>query len=238
MTFIRLERQKGWITSMGFVYSSNVTESFQERIIEPLFMVGRIFNDNWIFNIYIPFGYVFTNYDYVEGQQEKKSEEMYYINNITVIPAYRFKWKSKWIEFPVAIQLPTFNKVEDDITFKKREKIFAIEPSINIVKTNDPIVSCISFSFNQPLWKQEKKNDIYELWNIKANSEFYFVVNENFSFLSKLGVSVGKKEEILLLEYGVIYYVTPYTEWRISLFNCYTAGEVRGSIGLFFTKFY
>jgi hypothetical protein len=38
------------------------------------------------------------------------SEELFRLGNIAIIPRYRFEKKGKWIEFPMAIQIPTLNK--------------------------------------------------------------------------------------------------------------------------------
>lgn len=237
VSLIRLEREKGWLGSGGLVYSSNVGESVQMRVAEPSFLCGYIFNKNWSFLFAIPFRYEHTSYSYIPEGQEKKTEELFSLGNIAIIPRYRFEKKGKWIEFPISIQIPTLNKLSGNLQYEdieKEKRVFAIEPAIEINRVSDPIVSSIRFSFAQPLWREKDKDKVYDLWKAKAEGEIYFLINEQFSYFSNLGIYTGKKKEDILFEYGIAYHYKPDREWRLSLLNSYD-GRWESSIGLSFT---
>lgn len=238
VSLIKLEREKGWLASGGLVYSSNVGEYVQMRVAEPSFIGGFIFNKNWSFFSAVPFRYEHASYAYIPGMQEKKTEGLFSLGNIAIIPRYRFEKKGKWIEIPLAIQFPTLNKISGNLQYEDIEKegrIFAIEPAIEISKVSDPIVSFIRFSFAQPLWRKKDIDKVYELWKDNTSAELYFLVNEQFSYFSNLGIYIGKKKEDILLEGGVAYHSKPYQEWRLSLLNGYDGSRWGSSIGLSFT---
>ncbi len=238
VSLIKLEREKGWLAGGGLVYSSNVGENVQMRVAEPSFSFGYIFNKNWSFLSAVPFRYEYTSYAYVLGVQEKKTEELFALGNIAIIPRYRFEKKGKWIEFPMAIQIPTFNKISGNLQYEDMEKegrILAIEPAIEINKVSDPIVSFIKLSFVQPLWRKKDKDKVYDLWKAKAEADLYFLINEQFSYFSNLGISSAKKKEDLLFECGAAYHYKPYREWRLSLLNSYDDSKWASSMGLSFT---
>ncbi|MFH0774696.1 MAG: hypothetical protein V2A53_04280 [bacterium] len=238
VSLIKLEREKGWLASGGLVYSSNVGEYVQMRVAEPSFIGGFIFNKNWSFFSAVPFRYEHASYAYIPGMQEKKTEGLFSLGNIAIIPRYRFEKKGKWIEIPLAIQFPTLNKISGNLQYEDIEKegrIFAIEPAIEISKVSDPIVSFIRFSFAQPLWREKDKYKVYDLWKANTSAELYFLVNEQFSYFSNLGIYIGKKKEGILLEGGVAYHSKPYQEWRLSLLNGYDCSRWGSSMGLSFT---
>ncbi len=238
ISLIKLEGEKGWLYSGDTIYSSNVGKTIKMRSINPVFSLGYIFSKNWSFAGNIPFGCMYTSYSHIQGMQEEKRENIFTVGNIGFTPKYRFKRKDNWIEFPLNIQVPTLNKISGNLQYEgieKERRIFGIGPGIVIIKTDDPIVSSIRFSFTQPLWREKDKKEIYKLWTANVGGNIYFLINEQFSFFSDLGVYIGKEAENYILQSGVAYQPKPYKEWRVYLFNNYDGIRWGSSIGLSFT---
>lgn len=233
-----MEQEKGWLGTWELIYSSNVGEVVRMRLIEPTFGLGYIFNKNWSFMGVIPVRYEYISYSHIPEVQDKKTERALAIENIELIPRYRFKWKNKWVEFPIGIQIPTLNKISGNIQYQDIEaekRIFAIELGMNINKVDDPIISSLQISFAQPLWRKKKEDNVYTLWKANIGAETYFLINEQFSYFSEIGISMGKKKEYLLFECGTAYHPKPYQEWRVYLLNNYDGIRWNSSIGLSFT---
>ncbi|MDI6735798.1 MAG: hypothetical protein QME42_06345 [bacterium] len=238
ISLIKLDKERGWLGSMDFIYSSNIGETEKMRSIKPTFSMEYIFSNNWSFTSNIPFEYMYTSYSHIQVVQEEKREHIFAIGNICFIPNYRFKWKGNWIEFPLVSQFPTLNKISGNLQYKdieKEKRIFTIEPGIAITKIYDPIVSSIKLSFAQPLWRKEDKKKVYTLWTAKVGGDIFFLINEQFSFFSDLELHIGKKRENYILQHGVAYQPRPYSEWRIYLLNNYESGRWDASLGLSFT---
>lgn len=106
---------------------------------------------------------------------------------------------------------------------------------MNINKVDDPIISSIQISFAQPLWWEKKGDDVYTLWKANIGVDTYFLINEQVSYFSELGISMGKKKEYLLFQCGKAYRPKPYQEWRVYLLNNYDGIRWNSSIGLSFT---
>lgn len=220
------------------IYKGRISEEIRSRSINTNLTLGYIFNKKWSFFASSPFDYEHTFFPEDVPENKQRKETLFASQNILLNPRYKVKLKEdKWIYYSLGLQLPTNKKIEGNIFYEEEEKkynFYSLQPGISIENVNDPIISIIQLSFNNPLWRKGNQEGVSDLWWGKLSSDLYFLINEKYSYFTNFAIVIQKEKETYILEYGVSYFLKSFKEFKIYLSSSYNGFQWASGIGTSF----
>lgn len=212
--------------AFNLTYSGKIQPEIKIRNIVLDFTPTYIWKRHFLFTCDIPLEYAYEHNKFIS----QKSKEVFTMNNLYFSPSFRFEKKNSIITCNLGIVFPTLNKISGDL--EKERKVFGIEPGITISKVSDPILSNINLSFVYPIWVKEEEK--VNLRSINIATDFYFLINEKFSYILGLNTIIGKESEKYAISTGIGYFPVPDKELRLSFSNIFSGFKNECAINLSF----